>query len=414
MPLIRDDRPYVIPGVEALLESQWSAVAGCRVGLVTNPSGVDRRRVPTIDRLAAHPKIRLAALFGPEHGVRGEAQAGEHVPYAEDAATGLPVFSLYGQDAVPESEGDRTMDERMREYDTRDAGKAPLPEMLEGLDALIFDLQDIGTRVYTYTATMALCMDACARYGLRFLVLDRPNPINGLDMEGPILRYPEYSSFVGRYPIPLRHGMTMGELARMFNDRFLEKKADLTVIPMEGWRRKMWFEDTALPWIRPSPNIPGPVTAVVYPGQVAWEGTNVSEGRGTERPFEVCGAPWIDGRLLAERLNGLRLPGIVFEAFRFTPVLSKYRRETCGGVRLHVTDRTRLRALGSTLHIMNQVMESFPGRLEYYCDYFDKVMGTDRVRVEMEHRKPVEEILSGFRPGLEVFAQARKPYLLYE
>lgn len=258
----------VKPGVEAFLEKHLDLVKGKKVGLTTNSTGVNSSLESTIDLFFSNPEINLVALYGPEHGVRGNAQAGEYVPFYLDEKYNLPVFSLYGQSMKPEAGMFHNIDEHMRSFDISKTGKVPESSMVENLDIMIFDMQDIGTRIYTYVATMAYCMQASVENDIDFIVLDRPNPINGLDMEGPILEYPEFSSFVGLYPIPVRHGMTAGELAKFFNDNFFEKKANLSVIPMEGWKREMWYDDTSLPWVIPSPNILTLDTAIVYPGQV--------------------------------------------------------------------------------------------------------------------------------------------------
>ncbi len=287
--------PAVSPGIDVLLAKHLDLIRGKRVGLITNPSGVGRSLRSTIDLLREAPEVKLIALYGPEHGVRGNAQAGEFVPYFMDEKLGLPVFSLYGPSMKPAAGMFKNIDEYMRSFDTTHEDKKVAPDMTKGLDVLVFDIQDVGTRVYTYEATMAYAMQAAAEAGIEYIVLDRPNPIGGTILEGPILEYPEFSSFVGLYAVPLRFGLTIGELARMYNDLFQEKKAKLTVIPAEGWKREMWFDETGLPWVVPSPNIPTLEAAVVYPGQVFFEGTNVSEGRGTTKPFEYFGAPWIDG-----------------------------------------------------------------------------------------------------------------------
>jgi len=233
-------------------------------------------------------------------------------------------------------------------------------------------------------------------------------------MEGPVLEYPEFSSFIGLYPIPERHGMTVGELALMINDRFLEKKVDLTVVPMQGWRREMWFDKTGLPWIIPSPNMPSLDTATVYPGQVCLEGTNVSEGRGTTRPFEMFGAPWIDGFELARKLNRLGLPGVSFREAWFTPSFSKFTGEQCGGAQVHVTDRNSYRPFETALHVVKTIREMYPDKFEFHADYFDKVMGTAKVRVGLEKGLKVAEIVRDGEVGIMAFAEQRKPYLLYE
>ena len=404
---------YVNPGIENLLNHYLHLVSGKKIGLITNPAGVDSELRQTANIFHSHPKILLRALFGPEHGVHGKSEAGEPVPFSLKNGTEVPVYSLYRK-AKGEDECDRDqLDKMMRSFDILDKGKFPTSEMLCDLDVMVFDLQDVGTRVYTYISSMAYCMQACARHQIPFLVLDRPNPINGSNMEGPILTYPKFSSFVGVYPIPLRHGMTAGELAKMFNDRFLEAKADLTVIPMLGWRRDMWFDDTGLPWIQPSPNLPTLDSVTVYPGQVFWEGTNVSEGRGTALPFEQCGAPWIEGGRAAERLNRLRLAGVRFEAVRFRPTFSKYSGQFCEGVRLHITDRSIYSPLKVTLHLLKTFLNYYSDQLIIYEEYFDTIMGTDNVRMALCQGLEVEAITSGFSDGLQEFAELRKPYLLY-
>jgi uncharacterized protein YbbC (DUF1343 family) len=301
----------------------------------------------------------------------------------------------------------------MRSFDTTHADKKIESSMTKNIDVLVYDIQDVGTRVYTYEATMAYAMQAAAEAGIDFVVLDRPNPITGAHMEGPLLEYPEFSSFVGLYPVPLRFGLTIGELARLTNDKFQAKKARLTVVPMEGWTRGLWFDQTGLPWVIPSPNMPMPETAMVYPGQVFFEGTNLSEGRGTTRPFEFFGAPWIDGFELAKKLNALGLAGVVFREQWFNPVFSKFKGELCGGCQLHVTDRETYRSLETALHIIATIRDMYPGRFQFHEKYFDKIMGTASVRKAIEAGKSVAEIVAGWTAGLAGFADLRKPYLLY-
>jgi uncharacterized protein YbbC (DUF1343 family) len=406
-------RARVRPGVEVFLDKHLDLVRDKRVGLITNPSGTDSLLRSTADLLLHQPGVELVALYGPEHGIRGDAQAGEYVPFYLDPKYHLPVFSLYGQSMKPEPGMLRNIDAYMRSFDTQSTGKKPGGAMIGDLDVMICDLQDVGTRVYTYIATMAYAMEACAESGIEFIVLDRPNPVDGVDMEGPILEYPGQSSFIGLYPIPERHGLTMGEMARLFNDKFLARRAKLTVIPMEGWKRTMWFDETALPWVPPSPNMPTVDTATVYPGQVALEGTNVSEGRGTTRPFELFGAPWIDGFDLTSRLNALDLPGVAFREAWFTPSFSKFQGQLCGGCQLHVTDRNSFRSFATALSIIKTVRDMYPDRFEFHPDYFDKVMGTSRIREALEAGTPVRTIVEGLGPGLAAFAEMRKPYLLY-
>jgi uncharacterized protein YbbC (DUF1343 family) len=307
----------------------------------------------------------------------------------------------------------KDIDAYMRAFDTSDAEKAPERSMVADIDVLLFDVQDVGARVYTYIATMAYCMQACAESGVEFVVLDRPNPIGGVHLEGPVLEYPAQSSFVGLYPIPLRHGMTVGELARLFNERFLPKKARLTVVPMRGWRRERWFDETGLPWVIPSPNMPTLQTATVYPGQVLLEGTNLSEGRGTTRPFELFGAPWIDGHALTERLNALRLPGVTFREAWFTPTFSKHEGKLCGGAQVHVTSRDAYRPVRTALHVIRTVRELYPEDLSFHAEYFDRIVGTNAVRRGLEAGKDPDEILAAGQRAVEEFEALRRTYLLY-
>jgi uncharacterized protein YbbC (DUF1343 family) len=406
-------RPPVKPGVEVLFEQRLDLIRGKHVGLITNPTGVDRNLDSIVDRFRAQPDVKLVALYGPEHGVRGNAQAGEYVPFYYDEHWQLPVFSLYGQTHRPPADMLTNIDAYMRSFDTQHSGKQVGAEMMKSVDVMVFDLQDAGTRVYTYVATMAYAMQAAADAGIPFIVLDRPNPIGGQALEGPILEYPKYSSFIGLYPIPLRHGMTAGELAQLFNARFLRKKVQLTVVPMEHWTRDEWFDETGLPWVPPSPNLPTLDSATVYPGQVILEGTNLSEGRGTTKPFEIFGAPWIDGFVLAKKLNALRLPGVKFRETWFTPAFSKYSGQLCGGCELHVTDRNAYQPVAATLALLGVVRQLEGGKLEFHADYFDKVMGTAAVREALEQGEPAEKIAGSFQPGLAEFARLREPYLLY-
>jgi uncharacterized protein YbbC (DUF1343 family) len=413
----RPEAPYsslrVRTGLEVFLEKHLDTVRGKRVGFITNPTGVDGRLRSAVDLLAVRTEFKLAALYAPEHGVRGDAQAGEYVPYTIDRTYNLPVFSLYGQSMKSEPGMLKNIDEYMRSFDTKPAGKVSEGVAVRDIDVMVFDIQDVGTRVYTYIATMAKAMEACAENGVDFIVLDRPDPIDGVDVEGPVLEFPALSSFIGLYPIPERYGMTMGELALLFNDKFLAKKAKLTVVPMEGWKRTAWFDQTGLPWVLPSPNMPTLATAIVYPGQVAFEGTNVSEGRGTTRPFELFGAPWIDGHGLAAKLNGLALPGVAFREAWFTPTFSKYQGQLCGGCQIYVTDRSAYRSFETSLHIIAAIRGLYPNKFEFHKDYFDKVMGTVKVRQALEARTPVRAIVDGLRPELSAFLELRKPYLLY-
>jgi uncharacterized protein YbbC (DUF1343 family) len=304
-------------GLERLLEEESQRLQGRTIGLCCNPTAVDRHLHHAVERLCALPGANLVALYGPEHGIRGEAQDMIGVDnVSEDPGTGLPIYSLYGP--------------------TEDSLR-PTPAMLEGVDLLLFDIQDVGSRYYTYIYTMSYLMEAAAEAGVQMMVLDRPNPLGGHLVEGNVIEE-GYTSFVGRYPIANRHGMTAGELARLFNEAF-EINCSLEVIPLGGWRREQWFDQTGLPWIMPSPNMPTLETATVYPGGCLLEGTNLSEGRGTTRPFELIGAPYLDPFAWANALNELPLPGVTFRPLRFSPTFHKWQGESCGGVQPHVTDR---------------------------------------------------------------------------
>jgi uncharacterized protein YbbC (DUF1343 family) len=340
--------------------------------------------------------FRLTALFGPEHGVWANAQDLIEVEDSRDPATGLPVKSLYGKTRIPTA------------------------EMLAGLDALVFDLQDVGARYYTFIYTMLHALTACAERGIRFVVLDRPNPLGGLVVDGNVLQE-EYRSFVGLHPLAVRHGMTVGELALLFRDE-LGLTVDLTVVRMRGWRREMTFEETGLPWIAPSPNMPTVDTAFVYPGGCLIEGTNVSEGRGTTRPFEHVGAPWLDAWRLARDLEKERLPGVRFRPAFFSPTFHKYAGRLCGGVQVHVTDRRRFRAFLTYLMVMAHARHQDPARFawrdppyeyEYVKRPIDVLSGTDAVRRAIETGVSPRRLLADWEPDLRAFRRRRARHLLY-
>ena len=361
------------------------------VGLVTNTTGVTGALEPTLDALHRHPGIKLRAVFGPEHGARGDVQDALPVESHMDEATGLPVYSLYGEHVKP------------------------TPEMTDGLDALVFDVQDCGARFYTYVSTLTHCMEAAARDGLDVLVLDRPNPVNGVSVEGNILE-PGYTSFIGLHPIPVRHGLTVGELASLINDGIM---CSLEVVEMDGWSRGMWFDETGLPWVQPSPNLPTMDTATVYPGTCFFEGVNVSEGRGTTRPFEYLGAPWVDGGRWAEALNAAGLPGARFRPCYFTPAFWRYVGESCGGLQVHVTDREAYRPVEAGLHMLTALMrlqgDTFRFNEPTYDErrHFDLLAGTDGLRLSLGEGVPVEEIVGAWEPELERFMKVRERHLLY-
>ena len=377
-------------GIDVLLEQRLDLLRGKRVALVTNATGVDRQLRSDIDRLAAHPDVALVALFGPEHGVRGDVQAGDKVASSRDPGTGLPVHSLYGEH------------------------REPTAAMLAGIDVIVFDIQDVGTRFYTYPYTLAGVMRAAKRAGIPVVVADRPDPLGGLRVEGPVLD-PSLASFVGLVPIPLRHGMTLGELALLFNTEF-GISADLHVVAMEGWRRGEEPLREALPWVPPSPNMPTLDTALVYPGLGLLEGTNVSEGRGTTRPFEMVGAPWVDARALADRLNALRLPGARFRAAWFTPSFSKHAGQACGGVQVHITDRAAFRPVRTGIAVLKALHEQHPKRFAFLSGdppFFDRLSGVPWLREAILRGDAIEAIEARWTPELRQFETLRQRYLLY-
>lgn len=377
-----------IPGIEVLLKDQKELIKGKRVGLITNPTGVDSKLQSSVDLLNNDPDVKLTALYGPEHGVRGDAQAGEQVDSYIDEVTGLPVYSLYGKT------------------------KKPTPEMLKNVDVLVFDIQDVGTRFYTYISTLSYAMEAAAENHIPIIVLDRPNPIGGQKVEGPVLD-PAYSSFVGRYPIPLRHGMTMGELALLFNKEF-NIHADLKVVKMKGWKRSDFFEKTALPFVMPSPNMPTEDTELVYPGTGLIEGTNVSEGRGTTRPFELIGAPFINSTDLAKKLNKAGLKGVSFRAASFIPTTSKYTGELCHGVQIYVTDKNKYNSVEAGLEIIRSIHELYPDKFEFLKqDNFGLLIGNGWVKTMILQGASVKEIEKKYESDTTKFKQVREKYLLY-
>lgn len=388
-------------GLEVWQAQDFSALRGMRVGAIVNPTSVDGRFRHLADLLVRAPGVTLAALFGPEHGIRGEAQYMVPVDdVARDPVTGVPVYSLYG--ATFES-------------------LSPRPQWLEGLDALVFDIQDVGSRYYTYVYTMALAMKAAGKAGLKFFVLDRPNPINGTHIEGNFIQE-GFTSFVGLYPIPNRHGMTAGELAQYFNAT-QNLGCDLTVVRCEGWRRSQHWDETGLHFVPPSPNMPTPDTALVYPGMCLGEGTNVSEGRGTCRPFEQFGAPWLDPRAFVAALEREELPGVAFRACGFTPTFDKFKGVSCNGAFMHVTDRQAFRPLLTGIAIFRAAYrlggKDFAWRADAYefvedVPAFDLLCGNASVREGIEAGAPLSQLVAGFDRDAQQFAQKREPYLLYE
>ena len=386
----------VSPGLDRFVANPPSWALGKRIGLITNVAGIDSRGRPNIDLLASDSRFRLVALFAFEHGLRGDAPAGQPIPSGTDAKTGLPVYSLYGE---------------VRE---------PNAEMLRDVDVLVYDVQDVGARPYTRVSTMALSMKAAAVKGIPFAVLDRPNPIGGAIVEGPVLDT-AFASFVGMYPTPLRHGMTVGELARMYNTRF-GIGATLHVVPVDGWRRTMTFDETGLRFIPPSPNIRRLEAALLYPGTVLLEGTNLSEGRGTDFPFEQTGAPWLRTADVIREMEALKLPGVRFDAVSIVVAADgrRFPGQTIPGVRLSVTDRGSFRAVRTAMLLIDTIHRLHPNEFAWAGSNqrepglrtIDRLAGTDRFRIAVDAGR-LQELLAEWDAQAEAFRAMREPYLLY-
>lgn len=385
-------------GLEILLDEKIDLLRGLRVGLICNPSTVNHQYQHAADLFHAHPDIHLTALFGPQHGIRGETQ--DNMIEWEgfrDRRTGVMAHSLYG------------------------ATRKPTAAMLREVDVLVFDVQDVGTRVYTFIYTMALALQACQELGKKMIVLDRPNPIGGTQIEGNILER-EHESFVGMFPIPMRHGMTVGELAQLFNREF-EIGCDLEVVPMQGYNRNWYYDETDAPWVLPSPNLPTAEGTVVYPGAVFLEGTMISEGRGTTRPFELVGAPYADAYDVAKYLTDLELPGVHFRPHSFLPTFQKYLGQICHGVQIHVLSRAAFKPVITGIAIIKAYHDLYPNDFrwkeppyEYEFDRnpFDVIAGTLQLREQIEGGASVTEIAASWEAGEKDFAQQRAEYLLYE
>lgn len=388
--------PAVRPGLDVLLRDRLSLLRGRRIGVLAHQASVNARLEHAAVLLHDARGTRLTRLFAPEHGLWGAAQDHAHIAGARDPVTGLAVASLYGTQ------------------------REPTPAMLAGLDALVVDLQDVGSRYYTFVWTMALAMRACARAGVEVIVLDRPNPLGGAVVEGN-MPDPAFASFVGLYPLPTRHGLTIGEAARWLALAH-GLRPRLTVVPMRGWRRPMLWEDTGVPWVAPSPNMPTPDTARVYPGGCLFEGTNLSEGRGTTRPFEWVGAPYLDAHAYADALDEQRLPGVSFRPARFTPTFHKWAGRLCGGVQIHVTDRARFKPFVTGLAIVAAARRLAPRRFAWRRPPYeferrklpiDILLGTDSIRRALERGRPLRDIERGWRSGLLGWKRRRAPALLY-
>lgn len=378
-------------GLSVLLNEQSALVEGRPVGLITNQTGVDEQLRSNLALFAGHPKIQLAALFSPEHGIWGSAQNGIHIPSATGKQQSIPIYSLYGETRKPTS------------------------EMLDKIDVLVYDIQDVGVRFYTFISTLLLAMEGAAESGIDFVVLDRPNPTRGDRVEGNLLQ-PAFQSFVGPHPLPIRHGMTVGELARLFKAE-LDLDLNLQVVPMQGWGRSMWYDQTGLSWIPPSPNMPTLQTATLYPGVCLIEGTDLSEGRGTTKPFEWLGAPWIDADWWADTLNHSGLPGVRFRAVHFTPVFSKHADEPCHGVQVHVRNRDEMKPIDVSLHLIATVIDRHPNQFAFRQNHgrypFDLLAGTDRLRLALMAGESPVEIAGPWLADVDEFAARRASHLLY-
>ena len=364
---------------------------GKNVGIITNHTAYDSSGKFIVDVFKEMNDAKVIALFSPEHGLEGLVEDAIEVEDSKDAAQGLPVYSLYGKHLKPTE------------------------EMLKDIDILVFDIQDIGARFYTYISTMALAMEAAAEQNKKFVVLDRPNPINAITVEGNILEK-KFATFVGLYPIPTRHGMTVGELATMFNQQGWLKnsaKADLTVVTMTDYKRSYWYDQTSLKFIKPSPNMTSVQCAAVYPGTCLFEGTNISEGRGTKIPFLQFGAPWIDAKKLTAELNNLALPGMKFKTAKFTPTFSKYEKQKCFGSEIIILDRDKIDTFWSGVLIVDTIYRMYPDKFEWRKNHFDRLCGTDQVRITITEHKPLKDLKIKWQKDIAEFLKIRKKYLLY-
>ena len=384
-------------GLEKILTAEIGKLKNLRVGLICNQASVNHAFRHAADLFSENANFKLTTLFGPQHGIRGDVQDNMiETLHTIDRATNLPIYSLYSE--------------------TRE----PTAAMLENVDVLCFDLQDVGCRVYTFIYTMANAMTACAKFGKKFVVLDRPNPIGGIKIEGNVLEN-GHESFVGQYPLPMRHAMTTGELAQLFNKHF-GINADLEVVTMDGWRRDFYYDETDAPWVMPSPNMPTVETAVVFPATVYFEGTKISEGRGTTRPFEIVGAPYIDAQQTAAELNFLGLPGVIFRAVNFLTTFQKHAGTVSGGVFIHVTNRQEFEPVITGIAVLKYLHQTYREKFdwknppyEYVYDRnpFDVIAGTYETRHQIESNAALDEIKSSWREGLQKFELIRNQYLLY-
>ena len=388
----------VLTGLERFVTSPPAGIMQKRLGLLCNAASVDRRLRHARTLIEERFPGRLAALFSPQHGFFADRQDNMiESDHMVDPILNIPIYSLYGETRLPTD------------------------QMMDRIDILLIDLQDVGTRVYTFSTTVSYCLEAAKRCGKTVLVLDRPNPINGINVEGNCLS-PECASFVGRYPIPMRHGLTMGELSTLFN-RAYGIGCNLNVIPMKGWRRAMYFQDTGLPWIPPSPNLPTPISAQVYTGQVVWEGTNVSEGRGTTQPFEIFGAPFINTRSVLDHLGGEKLPGAVLRTVAFEPTSNKWKGELCRGFQIHITDPNRYTSYVNSLGLLRIVRHLYGDRFQwkpppYEYEYqrlpIDLIIGDRKIRKRIERFDGIADIEHCWQKPLENFKKMSRDVYLYQ
>lgn len=386
-------------GLEVLRQEGYKPLHGLRVGLFTNPSAVDRSLDSAYGILCSTPAVHVAALFAPEHGFAGAARDGESISSYVDRVTGLPVYSLYGEN------------------------HRPTPEMLREIDVIVCDVQDIGVRYYTYTWTIAHLLEAAGENNITVVLLDRPNPLGGVTVHGPLVE-PAYRSLVGGCPVPVLHGLTLGEVIWMVNETWNPSLARLSIIGCENYDRAMTWAETHLPWVPPSPNMPNLETVQQYPGACLVEGTNLSEGRGTSLPFQIVGAPWIDALDLAKHLNAqpwAERCGVRFRPHLFKPTTSKWAGHYCGGVQAHVMQPAHWQPIETWLHVINAVRQQYPDDFQWLPPYseggkmpFDRLIGSDTVRLALEAGQPVEEIAHNWEQLAEAFRESRRPFLLYE
>ena len=361
------EKIHVLTGLDVLLEKKKNVIQGKSIALVTNHSGIDRFGIPNYKRLMTMDDVDLKVIFSPEHGLFGEADAGEKVTYSESNLNLPEVISLYGKT------------------------RKPSIEMLEGIDLILYDIQDIGARFYTYITTLGLVMESAGELGISVIVLDRPNPIRGDIIEGPILKL-DYQTFVGYYPIPIRYGGTVGDLGnKIIQEKWISPLPELEIIDMEGWKNNLWFDETDLPWVKPSPNIPDLETAIIYPGMCIIEGTNLSEGRGTQNPFKLIGAPWVDGKLLSQRLNKYQLPGVVFKPVLFTPIsipgmstYPKFQDEKCAGIEIVIIDRNNYNSVNTGIVTLFTLYSMYSENITFKEKHLNRLWGSDQLLKEIK------------------------------